>query len=272
MKNVYTVYQIKNLVNDKIYIGVHKCESYNLLDDYLGSGPIVKAAKEKYGKHNLAKSIIAEFDNEDDAYALEAKLVDNEFITRTDTYNLTPGGKGGWDYVNSLNLPNAMHNPVVAKKVSDSIKYTRAQNPDYYNKISIDNFKIASIKNTGTKHSVETCQKRSQSLIEHYKNNESVLKNGTISDDHKQKCSDAWTPEMRAAKSEFMKERVAKNPDIVKTRLGHKNSDEHNQAISDARKEYWKQAKEVKAVCPHCGKEGILAGMKRWHFDNCRNK
>lgn len=24
-----------------------------------------------------------------------------------------------------------------------------------------------------------------------------------------------------------------------------------------------------KASCPHCGKEGQLASMKRWHFDNC---
>ena len=25
-------------------------------------------------------------------------------------------------------------------------------------------------------------------------------------------------------------------------------------------------------TCPHCGKKGKFAGMKRWHFDNCRHK
>jgi predicted GIY-YIG superfamily endonuclease len=27
-----------------------------------------------------------------------------------------------------------------------------------------------------------------------------------------------------------------------------------------------------KAICPHCGKEGLRMNMKRWHFDNCRHK
>lgn len=26
------------------------------------------------------------------------------------------------------------------------------------------------------------------------------------------------------------------------------------------------------AVCPHCGKEGQEANMKRWHFDKCKHK
>jgi len=27
-----------------------------------------------------------------------------------------------------------------------------------------------------------------------------------------------------------------------------------------------------RATCPHCGKIGSLASMKRWHFDNCPNR
>ena len=26
-----------------------------------------------------------------------------------------------------------------------------------------------------------------------------------------------------------------------------------------------------KETCPHCGKEGMLANMRRWHFDNCKS-
>ena len=29
---------------------------------------------------------------------------------------------------------------------------------------------------------------------------------------------------------------------------------------------------QQKAICPYCGKEGQLVGMKPWHFDNCKNK
>ena len=35
-------------------------------------------------------------------------------------------------------------------------------------------------------------------------------------------------------------------------------------------KVYWSKAREV-VICPHCGKEGVINGMKRWHFDKCRN-
>lgn len=28
----------------------------------------------------------------------------------------------------------------------------------------------------------------------------------------------------------------------------------------------------TKVSCPHCGKEGQLTNMKRWHFDNCKTK
>jgi hypothetical protein len=24
------------------------------------------------------------------------------------------------------------------------------------------------------------------------------------------------------------------------------------------------------AICPHCGLEGGIYNMKRWHFDNCK--
>lgn len=29
---------------------------------------------------------------------------------------------------------------------------------------------------------------------------------------------------------------------------------------------------KAKTICPHCGKEGSIANMKRWHFQNCINR
>ncbi len=28
----------------------------------------------------------------------------------------------------------------------------------------------------------------------------------------------------------------------------------------------------IKSICPHCKKEGQMIAMKRWHFQNCKNK
>lgn len=89
----YAVYQTTNLVNDKTYIGVHATEDLN--DSYLGSGKTLKAAVRKYGRASFKKVILFVFDNPEDMSAKEIELVTREFVDRTDTYNLVPGGHQG---------------------------------------------------------------------------------------------------------------------------------------------------------------------------------
>lgn len=87
---LYVVYRTTNMVNNKIYIGVHSC--YNMNYDYLGSGIHLKSAIKKYGRENFSHEVLHVFTNEDDAYAKEAELVDEEFVARKDTYNKVVGG------------------------------------------------------------------------------------------------------------------------------------------------------------------------------------
>jgi len=95
----YTVYQITNTINKKIYIGKHQTKDLN--DAYMGSGKHLKRAIAKYGIENFAKEILFQFDNEADMNAKEAELVTEEFCLIEDTYNLCPGGHGGFGYLNS---------------------------------------------------------------------------------------------------------------------------------------------------------------------------
>lgn len=95
---MFYLYKITNLVNGKIYIGVHKTS--NLEDGYMGSGVRLLRAIEKYGINNFTKTILAIYESKEDAYRAEAKIVNEEFLARKDVYNLNTGGKGGYFYVN----------------------------------------------------------------------------------------------------------------------------------------------------------------------------
>jgi hypothetical protein len=93
----YTIYKVTNKINQKYYIGKHQTK--NLNDGYMGSGKLLKKAINKYGIDNFIKEILHVFDNEVEMNAKEADLV----TISEETYNLCPGGRGGWGYINSHN-------------------------------------------------------------------------------------------------------------------------------------------------------------------------
>lgn len=88
------MYQITNLINGKIYIGVHATN--NLEDNYMGSGSYLNRAYDKHGIENFKKEILKFFDSKEDMFLDEAEVVDKKFLETTDTYNLVTGGKGSW--------------------------------------------------------------------------------------------------------------------------------------------------------------------------------
>jgi len=94
----YTIYKITNLLNGKIYIGQHKTK--NLYDGYLGSGKTLNKALNKHGINNFKKEYLFVFDNFEEMNNKEKELVNEEFIKRKDTYNITLGGAYGYFVIN----------------------------------------------------------------------------------------------------------------------------------------------------------------------------
>lgn len=101
----YILYEIKNNINSKVYVGVHKTKVIN--DGYMGSGKVIKNAIKKHGIENFTKTILETFDSQEAMFSREKEVVNDDFLERKDTYNLRRGGSGGFDYLNKTGLNNS---------------------------------------------------------------------------------------------------------------------------------------------------------------------
>ena len=88
----HIIYKTTNLINGKIYVGLHSTD--NVDDGYLGSGWVLKSAIKKYGRENFKREVLLVLSNREEAREVESLLVDKEFVSRQDTYNLQEGGMG----------------------------------------------------------------------------------------------------------------------------------------------------------------------------------
>lgn len=104
----YIVYETTNLINGKIYVGMHKTKDPNVFDGYIGNGIYItqpytyqfsktafQCAVKKYGVKNFIRKTLAVFNTEEEASELEAQIVNEKFLEREDVYNMTLGGTSG---------------------------------------------------------------------------------------------------------------------------------------------------------------------------------
>lgn len=165
----YTVYQITNTTNGKIYIGCHKTD--DLDDGYMGSGLALKRALEKYGAENFEKEYLHIFDTAEEMFEKETELVNESFVARSDTYNIKEGGNGGFDHITPEQI--AERNRRIAKnRVIDKqqrievIRKIHAQ-PGHLDRVREGVARYVERNGggsfTGKKHSPETIAKMSES-------------------------------------------------------------------------------------------------------------
>lgn len=161
------VYQTKNLINNKTYIGVHFTNDLN--DGYIGCGIyrqppeskrkcLFQKAVAKYGYENFKKEILSFFETEEETYEEESWLVDEKWVMSKDNYNIALGGKGGWGHVNNNKekfIKRGELNPMYGR--------TGDKNPFFGKKHSQKTKDTLSKKHTGKKVSLETRLRMSES-------------------------------------------------------------------------------------------------------------
>jgi group I intron endonuclease len=90
----YIIYETTCIVNSKTYIGCHATD--NIDDGYMGSGKLLLAAFKKYGRKNFKRTVLHIYTNPQDMFSKEKELVNDEFVSSASSYNLVPGGSGGF--------------------------------------------------------------------------------------------------------------------------------------------------------------------------------
>lgn len=89
----YCIYEIKNMLNNKTYIGQHRYFDNPTEDNYFGSGVIIRKSIKKYGIENFRKNILIDNINDiNDVNFLEIMCICLAKIFGKAEYNVSIGG------------------------------------------------------------------------------------------------------------------------------------------------------------------------------------
>jgi len=135
-KAVCYVYKIINSVNDKVYYGItnnlrlrwnaHKCA-------YFTTNRPLYAAMRKYGIEQFLMVILCVCPDREYAGYLETRLISFD----DDTYNLAPGGEGGWFITDKEDWIEKLKKARVGRKPALGMSHTE-ENKKLFSKVSRD--------------------------------------------------------------------------------------------------------------------------------------
>lgn len=207
------------MLNGKIYIGKH--QTTNPDDSYYGSGVALKKSIAKHGKDNFKKEVLFVFETEEEMNAKETELITEEFVARSDTYNMGVGGEGG------AHFKGKSHSAETVARIKQSL-----DTDENKQKLADAGRKSGSLSK-GRKLSA-TARKN---MSEGAKNRQLNANLGiAVDDETKRKISDS------------LKKFNRENPDHHKNskkRIRKPLSEETKQKLRDRQKEYWKNKKGV---------------------------
>ena len=113
-KKFHLLYRVTNVETKQEYIGVHSTD--NIHDGYMGSGTLLKKDISKYGVSLFSREIIQTFESRCELLIAEKNIVNEEYLTFANTYNVVFGGGG----VNTTKEKRKLFNkPIYSKKANE---------------------------------------------------------------------------------------------------------------------------------------------------------
>lgn len=115
-KQFQYIYMIKNLSNNKCYVGFHSTNE--IYDNYYGSGVYLGRAIKKYGEQNFIKGIL-EFCSIDNWESKETYWINKMNTKYPNGYNLTNGGEGAVGIIVSDEAKLKMSKTRIERKIAE---------------------------------------------------------------------------------------------------------------------------------------------------------
>lgn len=102
-RKYHFIYRTTCKVNGKFYYGMHSTD--DLADGYIGSGTRLWHSIKKHGRENFSIEILEFLPDRESLKKREAELITEELLQDPLCMNLTFGGGGGWELINSQISP-----------------------------------------------------------------------------------------------------------------------------------------------------------------------
>ena len=142
------VYKTTNKLNGYIYVGVHLICKDEYKCSYLGSGVKFLNSVKKNGKSNYSREILYEFDSLDEAYEKEKDIVNKDFLSAGNVYNIKEGGRH-----NNLSaeIKEKISKTLLGRKLTDSHKENIRKNGIFTTGLPLECYQKSRMKNIGQK-------------------------------------------------------------------------------------------------------------------------
>ena len=250
------VYKITNTIDNKIYVGssVNIDKRFNTHKNDLSNNTHhnskLQRAWNKYGEDNFKFEITCLVDDIVIARIVEQNLIND--LVKNESYNLSKNANGA---------SFGKDNPAKRKEVR--LKITNALTGRKLSPKAIENISTSVAlrwSDVAYKQKMHTIRKQLWQSLE-YKNNVITARKAAMALTTKEERQNRYghllgtknTKETKILKSLAVKARWDIPEEAEKLKLSMRG-------------------KKINVQCPHCPKYGGISNMKRYHFDNCKNK